>query len=177
MSLECSSCGRTIEPLPLECGHNISINSETNQWECTMGNCGSVTLENFLCENCCINKSILNIFNNYELLSVENEEFRMELDLLEGKVVQMNVHDTGFKFWVKFGEGKFNYGKGEIEGADLFVTSGHKVMNGILNKELDAKTEYLSGNIKLEGDLQFIVLYFDLLNLALEIKREVKGDK
>ncbi len=176
MSLLCSSCGRTIEPLPLGCGHSININSETNQWECTMGNCGSVTLENFLCENCCINKSILNIYNNYELLSVENEEFRLELDLLKRKVVQMSIPDTGFKYWVTFGEGKFNYGKGEVEEADIFVTSSHEILNGILNGELDAKTEYLSGNIKLEGDLQFIVVYFDLLNLALEINGEVRGD-
>ncbi len=176
MSLVCNSCGRIIESLPLQCGHSININSETKQWECNMGNCGNVTLENFLCENCCINKSILNIYNNYELLSVENEEFRLELDLLKRNIVQMNIPDTGFKYWVKFGEGKFNYGKGEIEGADIFVSSSHEIMNGILNGELDAKTEYLSGNIKLKGDLQYIVLYFDLLNLALEINREVRGD-
>ena len=176
MSLVCSSCGRKIEPLPLECGHSININNETNQWECTMGDCGSVTLENFLCENCCINTSILNIFNSYKLLSVENEEFRLELDLLKRKIVQMNIPDTGFKFWVKFGEGKFNYGKGEIEGTEIFITSSHEIMNGILKGELDGKTEYLKGNIKLEGDLQFIVLYFDLLNLALEINGEVRED-
>ncbi len=176
MSLVCSSCGKIIESLPLQCGHSININSETKQWECTMGDCGSVTLENFLCENCCNNKSILNIYDNYELLSVENEEFRLELELLKRNIVQVNIFDTGFKYWVKFGEGKFNYGKGEIAGADIFVSCSHEIMNGILNGELDAKSEYLKGNIKLEGDLQFIVVYFDLLNLALEINREVRGD-
>lgn len=175
MNLTCNSCGRTIEPLPLECGHSISINNETNQWECTMGDCGSVTLENFLCQNCCINKSILNIYNNYQLLSVENEEFRLELDLLKRNIVQMNIPDTGLKYWVKFGEGKFNYGKGEIEGANIFLSCPHETMSGVLNGDLSAYSEVMNGNLKIKGDLQYAVVFFDLLKLALEINEEMRG--
>ena len=175
MNLTCSSCGRILESLPLQCGHSISVNSETNQWECSMGNCGTVTLENFLCENCCINRSILDVYNGYELLSVENEEFRLELDLLKKNSVQMNIPDTGFKYWVKFGEGEFKCEKGEIEGANISVSCSHEIMNGILNGDLNALSEIMNGNIKLAGDLQYTVVYFNLLKLALEINREMRG--
>jgi hypothetical protein len=53
MKLTCSNCGRIIETLSLRCGYSISVNPETNQWECDMGNCGRVTLDNILCERCC----------------------------------------------------------------------------------------------------------------------------
>ena len=36
----------------------------------------------------------------------------------------------------------------------------------------NAFDEFLNGNISVNGDLQYIVAYFDLLNLALEINKE-----
>ena len=175
MDLTCSSCGRILESLPLQCGHSISVNSETNQWECSMGNCGTMTLENFLCENCCINRSILDIYNGFELLSVDNEEFREELELLKENVVQTNVPNSGFNYWVKFGEGNFKCEKGEIEGANIFLTCPHEIMSGILNGDLSAYSEVMNGNLKIKGDLQYAVVFFDLLILALEIKEEMRG--
>jgi hypothetical protein len=53
MKLTCNNCGRVFEPLPIECGYSISINSETNQWECYLKDRGMISFENFLCEKCC----------------------------------------------------------------------------------------------------------------------------
>ncbi|MEJ2280139.1 MAG: hypothetical protein P8Y70_20685 [Candidatus Lokiarchaeota archaeon] len=55
MRLICSKCGNIIETLPLRCGYSISVNPETNQWECDMGKCGTVSFDEFLCEKCCDN--------------------------------------------------------------------------------------------------------------------------
>ena len=175
MSLKCSSCGRIVETLPLQCGYSITMNSETNQMECNMGDCGIITFDKFLCENCCINKSIMKIYNNYKTLSVENKEFHEELKELKYNIVQTKLNNPDFTYWVKFGDGDFKFGKGEIEGAGIYISCPQKIMTKILMGNTNAFSEFVNGNLSVEGDLQYVVVYFDLLNLALEINKEMVG--
>ncbi len=172
MSLKCSGCGKIVETLPLKCGHSISMNMETNQMECDMGNCGIITFDQFLCENCCINKSIMNVFNNYENLSLENQEFHEELLELKQNIVQTNLNSPDFTYWVEFGNGIFKCGKGENNKANIHITCHQEVMTKILTNSTSVFSEFLSGNIRVDGDLQYVVVYFDLLNLASEINSE-----
>lgn len=52
--LLCTKCGKVSETLPLHCGYNMVYNEETNQFECYMGEgCGYITLNEYVCENCC----------------------------------------------------------------------------------------------------------------------------
>ena len=46
-------------------------------------------------------------------------------------------------------------------------------MTNILMGNADALSEFVNGNIKVEGDLQYGVVYFDLLKLMLDINKEV----
>ena len=39
----------------------------------------------------------------------------------------------------------------------------------------DIYNEFFNGTISVEGDLQYVVVYFDLLKLALEINKEMRG--
>jgi hypothetical protein len=172
MGLICSSCGRKVETIPLECGMSITMNSETNQMECDMGRCGVITLDNFLCENCCINKSILKIYYNYENLSLENQEFYDELKELKQNIVQTRLSNPDFTYWVEFGNGIFKCGKGENKKANINITSTQEVMSRILTDNSTVFSEFLSGNIRIEGDLQYVVVYFDLLGLAADISNE-----
>lgn len=172
MSLKCSSCGRIVETLPIQCGYSITLNRETNQWECNMGNCGIISFDKFLCENCCINKSIMKINYDYEALSVENEEFHEELKELKHNIVQTKLSNPDFTYWVKFGDGDFKCGKGEIDGANINISCPQEVMTKILMGNTSVFSEFLSGNLSVEGDLQYVVVYFDLLNLASEINKE-----
>ena len=98
MSLVCSSCGKVVETLPMRCGYSITMNSETNQMECNMGNCGIIAFNKFLCENCCINKSILKIYNNYEILSLKNQEFHEELKEIKYNIVQTKLSNPDFNY-------------------------------------------------------------------------------
>jgi len=173
MSLICSSCGRKVETLPLQCGHSITMNSKTNQMECNMGQCGIITFDQFLCENCCINKSILKIYHNYENLAKENKEFYEELKELKHNIIQTNLSNPDFKYWVEFGDGVFKCGKGENSEASIHISSSQEVMTKILMGNISVYSEFLSGNISVQGDLQYVVVYFDLLNLALEINKEM----
>jgi putative sterol carrier protein len=172
MSLKCSECGNEVETLPLKCAYSINVNNETNQWECYMENCGTISLSEFICENCCVNKRIMESNKFLERLAERNGEFYKELGFFKKNIIQTKLSDSDFKFWITFGEGEFKCGKGEIEGATIFITCPQKIMNQILLGNVDAYSEFLAGNIKFEGDLQFGVVYFDLLKLGLEIKKE-----
>lgn len=172
MSLICSNCGRKVETIPLRCAHSITMNTETNQMECDMGRCGVITFDNFLCENCCINKSILQIYYNYKNLSLENQEFYDELKELKQNIIQTKLSNPDFTYWVEFGNGVFKYGKGENNKANIYITCPQEVMIKILTDKTSVFNEFLSGNIKVEGDLQYVVVYFDLLGLASEINNE-----
>ena len=109
-----------------------------------------------------------------EHLVQKSEEFKDELGLFKKNVVQMKFSDSDFKYWVVFGEGEFKCGKGELDGADISITCPQKIMNQILLGDTDAYSAFLAGNIKADGDLQYVVLYFDLIKLGLEIKNELE---
>jgi len=177
MSLKCSRCGKISETLPLQCGYNITINNETNQWECYMENCGTVLLSEFICENCCINENIMKANKALEELVIKSDEFNQELGYFKKNIVQTELSNLDFKYWVIFGEGEFKYGKGEIEGANIFINCSQKIMNQILLGNIEPFNEFLNGNIKIGGDIQHAVVYFDLIKLGLEIKREMDGAK
>ena len=172
MSLICSSCGRKVETLPLQCGYSITMNTETNQMECNMGLCGVVTFDRFLCENCCINNSIMKILRNYENLSLESQEFHEELNELKQNIVQTKLNKPDFTYWVEFGNGVFKYGKGENSKANIHISCPQEVMTRILMGHAPSLSEILRDDVNIDGNLQYAVVYFDLLNLALEINNE-----
>lgn len=174
MSLVCSNCGRKIETVPLQCGQSITVNNETNKWECDMGRCGVVSFDKFLCENCCIKSSIMEIFNGFERLSEDNLEFRQELDELKTNIVQTTLENPDFTYWVEFGSGKFKVGKGENDDATIKIKCSQEVWSDILAGRKNSYSEFFNGNLKVEGDLQYFVVYIDLLDLVSEINQEVR---
>ena len=117
----------------------------------------------------------MNIAKSIEYLSVNNEEFNNELGAFKENIVQTKLNDSNFSYWVKFGEGEFKCGKGEIDGASIIVSCPQETMNQLLSGNTDAFSEFLGGNLKIEGDLQYAVVYFDLIKLASEINTEVGG--
>ncbi|UCC18512.1 MAG: SCP2 sterol-binding domain-containing protein [Promethearchaeota archaeon] len=175
MSLKCKSCGKIIETLPIQCGSNIIVNSETSQWGCYTESCGIQTFNEFLCESCCTNQNIMKINKKIEKLSMENEEFNEELGFYKRNLVQTKINNSDFKYWVEFGEGEFKCGKGELNGATILITCPQETMNHILKGTLDPFNEFLNGALKIEGDIQYAVVYFDLIKLALEINNEIGG--
>jgi len=175
MSLICTNCGREIETIPLQCAYSININSETNQWECYMENCGTISINEFVCESCCTNRNIMKLTKKIERLSLENEEFKEELTFLKKNVVQTNIPNSDFNFWVEFGDGVYICGKGVKDNPSISLTCPQRTMNRILEGNLEPFNEFLIGNLKIEGDLQYAVVFFDIIKLALEISKETGG--
>ena len=173
MSLACKSCGREVETVPLQSGQSITMNGETNKWEFDLGKFGVISFDNFLCENCGINSSIMEIFYGFERLSIENLEFRQELNELKTKIVQIRMENPGLTYWVEFGGGKFKVGKGEIHDATIEIRCSQEVWRDILVGRKVSFSEFFKGRVKIQGDLQYAVVYLDLLELASEIYQEV----
>ncbi|MFX0076947.1 MAG: SCP2 sterol-binding domain-containing protein [Candidatus Hermodarchaeota archaeon] len=175
MSLICAGCGTEIETIPLQCAHNIYLNDETNQMECYMENCGTISINEFMCENCCARKIIMKLNKDVEQLALKNDEFKEELAYFKPKIFQGRVFNSDFTFWVEFGDGVYKYDKGMKDNPAFTVTCSHKTMLKVFNGQLEAFAEFLNGNLKIQGDLQYAVAFFDLLKLAAEISKEQGG--
>ena len=117
----------------------------------------------------------MKIAKAFEQLSLENEEFKEELTYFKKTVIQTNTPNSDFKFWVEFGNGFFLCDKGARENPAATLNCSPKTLNLILEGKTEAYEEFFSGNVKIEGDLQYAVVYIDLLKLASEIIKETGG--
>jgi len=110
-----------------------------------------------------------------ERLSLENEEFKEELSFFNKKVFQGRIKDSDFNFWVEFGNGAYLCDKGEKSNPSFIVTCSRDTMNQIFEGKVEPFGAFLSGTLKIEGDLQYAVAFFDLLKLASDIIKESGG--
>ena len=111
----------------------------------------------------------------FERLSLDNEEFKEELTFFKKNVIQVNMPDADFNFWVEFGNGVYLTEKGVKDNAPITFTIPKKNLNSILEGNLVWFGEFFNGNLKVEGDLQYTLVFFDIVKLALEITNEIGG--
>ena len=110
-----------------------------------------------------------------ERLSSENEEFKEELAFFNKTVVQTNTPNSDFNFWVEFGNGTYLCDKGVKDNPLVTLTCSQKNMNQILEGRLEPFDEFFNGNLKIGGDLQYALVFFDIVKLASEIIKEAGG--
>ncbi|MBY9021270.1 MAG: SCP2 sterol-binding domain-containing protein [Candidatus Lokiarchaeota archaeon] len=175
MSLICTDCGKEIETLPLECAHSLTNNDETHQCECYMENCGTILINEFVCESCCTNRNIMKLNKSFEQLSLENEEFKEELTFFKKNIIQTKLINSDFNMWVEFGDGVYLCDKGGKDNPSAVFICSQKIMNQILNGTVKPFDAFFGGELKIEGDLQYSLVYFDLIKLASEIISEARG--
>ncbi len=99
-------------------------------------------------------RDALTLFEVYKQIAQEDEEIKEELEDLDTIVVQNNYSDTDFKFWIKLGEGKFEYGEGEAEEPTVTMSATAATWAGLGSGEIDSTSAYMSGDLKIEGNLQ-----------------------
>ena len=119
--------------------------------------------------------TIMKLNKTFERLSSENEEFKEELAFFEKKVIQIKTPDSDFKFWVEFGNGVYLTEKGVKDNPPITLNIPQKNLTLILEGKLVWFGEFFNGNLKVEGDLQYTLVFFDLVKLALEITNEIGG--
>jgi predicted lipid carrier protein YhbT len=143
--------------------------------ECYMDNCGFISINEYICENCCIRRNIMKLNKSYERLSLENEEFKQELSFFKKNIIQITSPDSDFNYWVEFGNGVYLCDLGIKNNASIIFTIPKRSMNLILEGKLEAFEEFFNGNLKIKGDLQYGTIFFDIIKLASEIMYETGG--
>jgi hypothetical protein len=111
---------------------------------------------------------ILKFYEKIKDLSKSNTIIKEELFELNLKKVQIILNTPHYTYWVIFGNGMFEYGKGEIENADIIVKCKYSLMKKILNQNKMPHTEFVKKNLLVEGDVQYAVVYFDFINYTLD---------
>ncbi len=119
--------------------------------------------------------TIMKINKKFERLSLENEEFKEELTFFKKNVIQVNLPDSDFNFWIEFGNGVYLSEKGVKDNPPIKFTISKEILNLILEGKLVWFSEFFNGNLKVEGDLQYTLVFFDIVKLALEITNEIGG--
>ncbi len=99
----------------------------------------------------------------------ENEELKEELEDIDPMVVQLVITDVDYKYWVKIGEGKLDYGEGEGEDPSVTMSATGATWTGLTSGEIDSTSAYMSGDLVIEGNLQDAIAYGEVLGLAQEL--------
>ena len=119
---------------------------------------------------------IFEIYEKIKQISKNNTIIEEELDQLITKKVQTSLNLPDFSYWVIFGNGKFDYGEGEIQDIDILVKCNTHLMLQILNQKRSYLTEFVKKGLQIQGDIQYGVVYFDFLNYSLDMSKNKGGE-
>ncbi len=117
-----------------------------------------------------------NAFKVFELIKqfiATNKESKEELEDMDLIIAQFDVVDEDFKYWLKLGEGIFDYGKGVIDEATFSMIANQETLGGLLSGEIDGTSAYMSGDLKIEGNLQDAIAYGEFLAMVMELFRKM----
>ncbi|TFG20148.1 MAG: hypothetical protein EU529_15370 [Promethearchaeota archaeon] len=81
-------------------------------------------------------KLVLKIFELMKQASAEIDDLQEELEDIDEFVGQMVVEDKDFKWWVKIGDGTFDYGEGESSDPSFTMSGNWETMGGLMSGEM-----------------------------------------
>ena len=97
----------------------------------------------------------LKLFEIYKQISTENAGLREEFDdmaMLDmdflGKII---ISDENKKFWLKFKEGKVDYGEGDVDNPSLAFTTNMDTFTGILFGTIEISGAHEAGDVSFDG--------------------------
>ena len=97
----------------------------------------------------------LKLFEKYKQISSENEELREEFDdmaMLDMDFLgQIIISDENKKFWLKFKEGKVDYGENNVDNPSLAFTTNMDTFTGVLFGTIDISGAHEAGDISFNG--------------------------
>ena len=119
-------------------------------------------------------ENLLKIYEFVKQLSAENEELQEELEEINEFKAQIHISEPEFKCWVKLGDGKFDYGEGEIDDPAFTLACTQEIMGGMMQGDINSTSAYMSGDLKIDGSLQDSMAYGEFLSLAMELSQELE---
>ena len=110
----------------------------------------------------------LKMYEFVKQVAEESEDLREDLEDIDLMTVQLVVTDADYKYWVKLGEGKVDYGEGEADDASVTMSAAGGTWAGLSSGEIDSTSAYMSGDLVIEGNLQDAIAYGEVLSIAME---------
>jgi len=103
----------------------------------------------------------IKIFEIYKQMSSENEELREEFDdmgMLDMDFLgQIIISDENKKFWLKFKEGRVNYGEGDVVNPSLTFTTNMATFTGILFGTIEISGAHEAGDVSFDGSSEVLM--------------------
>jgi putative sterol carrier protein len=118
----------------------------------------------------------LHMYEFVKQLAEEEEELKEELEDIDEMMVQLVVIDADYKYWVKIGGGKLDYGEGEAEEPSVTMSATGAIWTGLSSGDLDSTSAYMSGDLVIEGNLQDAIAYGEVLGLAMDLGADYLGE-
>ena len=117
----------------------------------------------------------LKLFEIYKQISSENAGLREEFEdmaMLDMTFLgQIIISDENKKFWLKFREGKVDYGEGDVSNPSLIFTTNMATFTGILFGTIEISGAHKSGDVTFDGgseDLMDLQAITSVLNDFLQ---------
>jgi len=97
----------------------------------------------------------LKLFEIYKQTSTEHAGLREEFEdmaMLDMNFLgQIIISDENKKFWLKFKEGKIDYGEGEVDNPSLSFTTNMATFTGILFGTIEISGAHEAGDVSFDG--------------------------
>jgi len=87
-------------------------------------------------------------------------------------VIQMNITDVGFNFWLRVDNGKVIYTKGVSEEATIKADLTRDQVIRMIKGELKATDAFMKGNLKASGSLGHGLLFIRIFRLIIKYLNE-----
>lgn len=108
-----------------------------------------------LSDGSAIHGDCLKLFEIYKQISTENVGLREEFDdmaMLDMNFLgQIIISDENKKFWLKFKEGKVDYGEGDVDNPSLTFTTSMATFTGILFGTIEISVAHKAGDVSFDG--------------------------
>ncbi len=130
---------------------DVELKESLNQ-KIQVGEFGVADFANFLTIFC-------QLGNNIADLQDEVEDWNRK--------VQITLGEIG-SYWIAVKNGKFATGEGKIDDANLTLNAAAEVAARVFSGEQDGETAFLSGALKVQGDLPDAIKFYELLELVIE---------
>ncbi len=109
-------------------------------------------------------------------LAKENDEIKEEIEDIEEILVQFEYIDSGYKYWVKLGEGSVEYSEGEADEPNVTMKATGATWTGLGTGEIESTSAYMAGDLQIEGNLQDAITYGEINGLMGDVLRELRGE-
>jgi len=110
----------------------------------------------------------LKIFEFVRQLALENEDLK---DELEGKdiTMQVEISDTGAKYWVRARNGKVEYGEGTAPvPANFTWIAPFKVATEVVYGKTSAQSAFMNGTVKILGKIRDAMEFQNVIDIAMD---------